>query len=87
MAETDAQRKAREAREVQEREAREAREAQERENANQDQDVPTDADGNEESQIVHKVNVVDPSTGQPKIVEHGPMPVSKWAAYERKHNL
>jgi hypothetical protein len=41
----------------------------------------------EESQIVHRVNGVDPQTGQPKIYEHGPMPISEWADYEKEHNL
>jgi hypothetical protein len=41
----------------------------------------------EESQIVHRVNTVDPNTGQAKLVEHGPMPVSQWAKYEKENNL
>ncbi len=43
-------------------------------------------DRDEESQIVHRVNTTD-DKGQPKVVEHGPMPVSEWADYERKNNL
>lgn len=37
--------------------------------------------------IVHQQYVTDPNTGAPKLIEHGPMPVKDWAAYEKEHNL
>lgn len=39
-----------------------------------------------ESQIVHRVNSTD-AKGQPVVIEHGPMPISEWAAYEKENNL
>lgn len=52
-----------------------------------EENPPREQKGPEESQIVHRVNVVDSNTGEPKIVEHGPMPVSEWSAYEKEHKL
>lgn len=43
-------------------------------------------DESEESMIVHRVNVQNPD-GTPGVHEHGPMPVSEWAAYEKKNGL
>jgi hypothetical protein len=42
--------------------------------------------GPEESQIVHRVNATN-DRGEPIIIEHGPMPVSEWADYEKEHKL
>lgn len=57
-----------------------------------DDNRPTEAppteekNGDEESMIVHRVNVTKPD-GTPGVHEHGPMPVSEWAAYEKKNGL
>lgn len=40
----------------------------------------------EVTMIVHRVNGHD-EQGRPKIFEHGPMPVTEWAAYEKKNGL
>lgn len=39
-----------------------------------------------EGMIVHRTNYVD-QDGTYRTKEHGPMPRSDWAAYEREHNL
>lgn len=43
------------------------------------------AEDNDVSMIVHREYYTE--NNLPKIREHGPMPVSEWADYEREHNL
>ena len=40
----------------------------------------------EESYIVYRVPFVD-SNGNVGVKEHGPMPVTEWATYEKENNL
>lgn len=39
------------------------------------------------SQIIFRERYTNPETGNPEIREHGPMPVSEWATYEKEHGL
>lgn len=57
------------------------------------EDAPTDETPVEETpaeeevpMIMHRERIID-SNGVQHDKEHGPMPVSEWAEYERKHNL
>ncbi len=45
----------------------------------------TDVKDDEESMIVHKETYMDGNVQKTR--EHGPMPVSQWAAYEKKNGL
>lgn len=46
----------------------------------------SDSDEDNTPMIVHRQYTTD-EKGQPKVIEHGPMPVADWAEYERKNNL
>ncbi len=50
-----------------------------------DNDATDVKEDDEESMIVHKETYMDGNVQ--KVREHGPMPVSKWAAYEKKNGL
>lgn len=48
---------------------------------------PEIANDPDEGQIVHRVQIIDPATGQPTEKVHGPMPVGEWADYSAKNGL